>query len=78
MNRPCPACGGKTYVDHYENFALEAYCPCGWEEGGPDDHGYLTMDERPSAPPGAGRTRRAVNCENGNHLGVRAIPVHTH
>jgi hypothetical protein len=53
MNRPCPACGGKTYVDHYENFALEAYCPCGWEEGGPDDHGYLTMDERPSAPPEA-------------------------
>ena len=33
---------------------IDPYCPaCGWEAGGPDDWGYLTMDERPFAPPEA-------------------------
>lgn len=49
-NVPCPACGAPTACNYYESWELEAYCTqCSWVEGGPDDFGFLTMDERPFA-----------------------------
>lgn len=51
----CPACGAVAESDSVDvgvglivrgNF----HCRCGWELDGPEDFGFIEMDERPFCP----------------------------
>lgn len=52
----CPACGGTAESDAVDvgvgmiirgNYA----CACGWEIDGPEDYGFVGMEDREFAPP---------------------------
>lgn len=54
-SKTCPACGGTAIQDAIDvGVGLipmgEFECGCGWIENGPDDYGFITMDERPFCP----------------------------
>lgn len=53
--KPCPVCGGVAECESVDvgvglilNTAAGFMCyDCGWQEGGPDDFGFIDIDERP-------------------------------
>jgi hypothetical protein len=55
---PCPACGGIARCESVD-VGVGLYCKddftceCGWEIDGPNDYGFIEMDEREFAPPEA-------------------------
>lgn len=55
----CPACGADAYCESVDvgvglYVSGDYVCTrCGWESDGPEDFGFLGMDEVPFAPPHA-------------------------
>jgi len=53
----CPACGGVAECENVD-VGVGLYlrgdysCPCGWEIGGPEDYGFVTLDQVEFAPIG--------------------------
>lgn len=51
----CPACSGRAECESVDvgvglYLRGDYHCDCGWEIDGPEDFGFVGMDDRPFAP----------------------------